>query len=765
MGRKVIIGIVLAVFVAGIILSAGSSVDARNNIEKMKETKQVTNVGDYTSEILKYTKGGVEIDNYATRRIYYKGNLIETIENKRALPAQVRPRNIVPAPGTDARLVLIDIKNPFWTFDATVKRDITCWVVHTDDGETVLYDAVTGKKVGQGIPAPTDKAIALSGFHEYSWPDPWVGFRENGAYWYNKWGFSTWNVFAPPYGSHSAYIQDNTCTFRYALAHGASTYFQTQKNQYIYATDIASWMTNRDKMTFAYLGHCGGMCDTGSGTLSYAFRKGSTTDTVTIGFCDMEHDADCWEKAYSWQGKLFTKVDTGVTWKEGYDYALACYPECVGTIRFVGDESLTLSGGNSGEPVLTIQSEPSGQKVYVDATDKGNSPVTVTVTCAAHTIKVGGNGGGGDLPDLIITDTWIGAGVSFKEKNQGTATAGAHLTHVSGRGTVAIPSLAPGEEQTFNIGGPPPYTWTVTADWQNVVEESNENNNVLSYPPAPASRGGRITMSSARNNRMVISPSTRNDRMAIPPSGDMQISIQSEPSGQKAYVDSVYKGNTPVTVTMTCAAHTIKVGEGAAPPKPDLTITDVWTVGNKVHYKVKNIGSTNAGASHTSLTIDGALKTTIYEAVLNAGSERSAEFSSYSWTCSGSSDTIKVRADANGEIDEANENNNYMEKTVNCGGGTLPDLTITQTWRDGSKTYFKEKNIGSAAAGSHWVSVVMSGQQTKYAWVDGVAPGEEKTLYVLYPGPAPYPAPWTVCADSQGDITESNEDNNCLDGN
>ena len=591
MERKLIIGIVLAVFVVGIMVSAGVSADARDNTEKMKGTKKVTNVGDYTSEILKYTKGGVEIGNYATRRIYYNGKLIETIETKRALPAQVRPRNIVPAPGADARLVLIDHKNPFWILDSTVKQDITCWVVHTDEGRTLLYDAVTGKKVGEGIPMPTDKAISLSGFNTDEWPDPWDGFRENAASWCNSWGFSTWNVFAPPYTQHSNYIKDTSCTFRFAVAHGGSTGFTSCKGQTITDDDIASWLANRDKMTFAFLGHCGGMCSTGPGTLSNAFRKGSMTDTVTVGICNPTEEG--WPQALPWQDKLFYMANTGVTWKSSFDYANACYPECISMMVFAGDETLSLNVGNPDEMVITIQSVP---------------------------------------------------------------------------------------------------------------------------------------------------------------------------SGQKAYVDEVYKGYTPVTVTLTGSAHTIRVCEGAPPPKPDLTITDVWTVGDKVHYKVKNTGSTNAGASHTSLTIDGTQKATAYEAALNAGAERSAEFSSYSWTCSGTSDAIKICADCNGEIDEDNEYNNCMEKSMSCSSGCEGiDLVITDIFRTQyGKIGYKIKNQGTWNCGQSFTGLYIDGRYTSRATAGALNSGQERTENFNYNWPSSGKV-IRVRADYQGRVNECDEGNNNME--
>lgn len=660
----------------------------------MKVIKKEGKAGHYRSKVLKFSKEGIEIDNYSERKIYYKRQfysrrqLIETIKEKRVLPEKVMPPRIVRMPVPKAKLLLIDHKNPFWKLDPKVKRDITCWVVHTSDGKTLLYDAVTGKKVGEGIPAPTDKAISLSGFHEDSWPDPWSQYRENALYWYNKWGFSTWNVFAPPFNQHSIYIQDNLCKFRYALAHGGSFSFCTCKELWVTASNIASWMVNRDKMTFAFLGHCGGMCNTGSGTLSYAFRKGSLSSTVTIGYCGMESDLVCWANSLNWQKKLFEKADTGVTWKDAFDYALACYPECSATIRFVGDETLTLSGG-----VV-------------------------------------------EKPDLTVTDIWtVGDKVHYRVKNIGIENAGASYTSLTiddiYKAITAESSLAAGVEREGIFDS---YSWQcegasdkikVYADNYGALNEANENNN---YMEKTITCGG---------------------------GGDFTLSVQSEPSAQKVFVDGVHKGNTPVTVTATCEAHTIKVGEGVV-EKPDLTITEIWTVGDKIHYKIKNIGSVAAGASHTSLTIDGIYQTTIAEATLDVGAEREGIFSAYSWQCSGMSDAIKVYADCDSEVDEANENNNAMTKTINCGGD-LPDLIITQTWSWWGPIHFKEKNIGTVTANAHHTSVTNVGKIA----IPALAPGEEQEFSIQG---SSFLESWTVCADCDSEVVESNEGNNCLSG-
>jgi hypothetical protein len=100
-------------------------------------------------------------------------------------------------------------------------------------------------------------------------------------------------------------------------------------------------------------------------------------------------------------------------------------------------------------------------------------------------------------------------------------------------------------------------------------------------------------------------------------------------------------------------------------PKPDLIVEDIWTSGSKIYYRIKNQGNANAGYSYSKLYVDSYYKTIDYVPSLSAGSS-SSEYFSYSWSCSGTSDTIKVCADSYYSVSESNENNNCMTKTFTC---------------------------------------------------------------------------------------------------
>ena len=99
--------------------------------------------------------------------------------------------------------------------------------------------------------------------------------------------------------------------------------------------------------------------------------------------------------------------------------------------------------------------------------------------------------------------------------------------------------------------------------------------------------------------------------------------------------------------------------------KPDLIIEDILTSGSTINYRIKNKGSGSSGSSYSKLWIDDSYKSQDSVSSLATGSS-SNEYFTYTWTCSGTSDTIKVCADANSNIAESDENNNCITKIFVC---------------------------------------------------------------------------------------------------
>lgn len=138
---------------------------------------------------------------------------------------------------------------------------------------------------------------------------------------------------------------------------------------------------------------------------------------------------------------------------------------------------------------------------------------------------------------------------------------------------------------------------------------------------------------------------------------------------------------------------------------PDLIIEDISRSGSTITYTISNQGDADAGATISTLTIDGVVKANDPVTPLAAGDSREESFS-YTYACAGTSDSIKVRADKDDVATESNEGNNELTETWTCilyiiPGPILtlvPDLVITDIWKvseiTGDKIYYKIKNQG-----------------------------------------------------------------------
>jgi hypothetical protein len=232
-----------------------------------------------------------------------------------------------------------------------------CWVVESVENDIVIVkviDAVEGTMVGYGVPPPYT-AFSLTG-PEYFSPcnRAWTSWAENARDWFNTMGYNTDYVVWPTEGTVKSHIQSNTTAMFYEVAHGNSTFFKSgcsggQSEESTTASEIETWIAGYCKMPFAFIGSCGGMCSTGDNTLSYEFRKGSTEETTTVGYCEMDGwdcSTYCWYAGYTiyWQTALFTYMNDGDTVKEAFDQANADYPGCSNfdCMRFDGDEDFAV---------------------------------------------------------------------------------------------------------------------------------------------------------------------------------------------------------------------------------------------------------------------------------------------------------------------------------------------------------------------------------------------------------------------------------------
>ena len=228
----------------------------------------------------------------------------------------------------------------FYKFYDQQEYPVYCWEVRTKQGETLIFDK-NGLEIGCGIPTPY-LGFAMSGFHEESWPDPWIDFRLNAYDWFTHWCNSTEEIALPSPSIISSYVSNPDYELFYELANGAETYFQADwYGNYYTSTMTENDMANREKMRFAFIGSCHGMTTTGPGTFSYEFRKGSLDKTVTIGYDHME-ECPGWANALDWQDLMFYLMDSGYTIKDAFDQATATYPYIAPAVVFVGDTSMKI---------------------------------------------------------------------------------------------------------------------------------------------------------------------------------------------------------------------------------------------------------------------------------------------------------------------------------------------------------------------------------------------------------------------------------------
>ncbi|VUT27943.1 MAG: hypothetical protein SYNGOMJ08_00500 [Candidatus Syntrophoarchaeum sp. GoM_oil] len=206
---------------------------------------------------------------------------------------------------------------------------------------------------------------------------------------------------------------------------------------------------------------------------------------------------------------------------------------------------------------------------------------------------------------------------------------------------------------------------------------------------------------------------------------------------------------------------------------PDLTVTEKseeWiSIEDKTYnitYTVKNTGSLDAGASTTSIEIDGVEFATDPVPALAVDESHTKTLGPF--TMSGNDDMIEVCADNEHVVDESNEENNCLENELECAICPKPDLVITgksEEWIDPvNKTYnitYTVENTGSLDAGASTTSIRIDGVE---ATTDPVPALPADQSYTSTLGPFTMSGNddrIEVCADSANAVDESNEENNC----
>jgi len=245
-----------------------------------------------------------------------------------------------------------------------------CWVVRSIAAAQVtltVIDAVTGDLLGNGLPPPytayslAGPASCIEGWNYTAW-------SEHAASWFNTMGYDTDMDSLPTYDEVKAHVRSDSTALFYELAHGGWSGIQINcegGTTLLWAFRVGVWMGGRAKMPFAFIGSCSGLCETGPGTFSYEFRKGSVEKTVTVGYCFGDVCLTCWEWSIEWQTALFDYMSQGWTVKAAFDQAMADYPMCAADscVRFLGDDTFKV--------VPVVRRDPEPPEVTVTSPNGG----------------------------------------------------------------------------------------------------------------------------------------------------------------------------------------------------------------------------------------------------------------------------------------------------------------------------------------------------------------------------------------------------------
>jgi hypothetical protein len=249
-----------------------------------------------------------------------------------------------------ARLYIISPESDVFPLEPTPQNP--CWVVRSIEEErpiVTIIDAIDGRVLGYGIPPPYTGFSLTGPWYFYPCDGSWLSWYASALYWFNTMGYLTEGVEWPIEDKVRGHVQSDSTAMFYELAHGDSYYFASgclggNDPEYTSSFEIHDWIADYTKMPFTFLGSCEGMCNLGSGSFSYEFRKGSMLSTVTVGYCHMSEPqcASAWDHSIPWQNAMFSYMNQEYTLKAAFDQAIADYPMCLDCMRFCGDEDFAV---------------------------------------------------------------------------------------------------------------------------------------------------------------------------------------------------------------------------------------------------------------------------------------------------------------------------------------------------------------------------------------------------------------------------------------
>lgn len=537
----------------------------------------------------------------------------------------------------------------------------------------------------------------------------------------------------------------------------------------------------------------------GSGILPF---PGSSSDSR--GFAIMLSNASLEDN------KTYPKVlETHPEWKDKTGYITGTYPEI--TIPQSAKLELKLGFLNGatgtdgvkyrvyfdmGQPVLIFERNKAYTGIVDTATvdlsnyqsKKGKFILYVSVLATSNKdwacwidskITIPGN------PDLVITDIWVDSSryVHYKIKNIGDATASylaAALTntlYLDGvkKTTDSLTKIFnPGEEYESyfkNYTYPLPKTseiLRVCADSENIIKESNEQNNCKEKTETPSFGGIQVNTGCPQAKVDILNEKRQTIKSGISDANNNYSTGLVLMPG--TYIVVVSKENCsfqPSERTVSVPANQIaSISFNCSCAKgPDLVITEAGCdyLKKLIYYTIKNSGDEKVDkAFSVSLYFSGILKgEQKITSAINPDGTHSSYFEGYVTKCADLE--IKIVVDSKDDIKEYIENNNSKE--VKCECEEKPDLIISNVTISERKACFTVKNIGPKdISGSVFtVGLKVDGkaiEETKINFTNSNDNKLDKCFNYLLPFGK---HTLQICADTQNVIKESNENNNCLE--
>ena len=401
--------------------------------------------------------------------------------------------------------------------------------------------------------------------------------------------------------------------------------------------------------------------------------------------------------------------------------------------------------------------------------------------------------------------------------NNGNASSGSFQWRLFYNGNVlateSTSSLGAGQSRqlSYNLGTNPAATIPikVQVDPNGDIEETNENNNEktvnlivgeqqlpdlsvasISFSPANPTNEDPVTVNVTLanngnassgsfqwrlfyNGNVLATESTSSlgagqsrqlsYNLGTNPAATIPIKVQVDPNGD---IEESNENNNEKTENLTIVS--------AIDERPDLSVASIsFSPANPtnedpvtVNVTLANNGNASSGSFQWRLFYNGNVLATESTSSLGAGQSRQLSYNL--GTNPAATIPIKVQVDPNGDIEETNENNN--EKTVNLivGEQQLPDLSVASisfspanpTNEDPVTVNVTLANNGNASSGSFQWRLFYNGNVLATESTSSLGAGQSRQLsYNLGTNPAAT-IPIKVQVDPNGDIEESNENNN-----